>query len=150
MSREGRLCTFVLSRSGGTELWTVALQGEPDPKRYLRNGFNLAHPVLSPDGRWMAYDSDEAGRVEVFAQSYPDPNRKRWWVSLAHGSEPMWTRGDRELVYRNGDSVMAGTIDPENGLSGQPKALFAGRIRTIRAGPGLGATTSQPMASASC
>ena len=100
--------------------------GRARSQRYLRNGFNLAHPVLSPDGRWMAYDSDEAGRVEVFAQSYPDPNRKRWWVSLAHGSEPMWTRGDRELVYRNGDSVMAGTIDPENGLSGQPKALFAG------------------------
>jgi eukaryotic-like serine/threonine-protein kinase len=126
VSQDGRLLPFVLSVSGGVELWTVPLQGKPEQKRYLANGFNLAHPAISPDGRWMAYDSDESGRVEVYAQSFPNPDLKRWKVSPAQGSEPLWTRGGRELVYRKGDSVMAVTVDLEQGQSGPARALFAG------------------------
>ena len=125
VSADGRLFAFSLAAPGG-ELWTVQLRGPPAPTRYFANGFNLAHPTLSPDGRWMAYDSDEWGRVEVYAQSYPNASVKRWKVSPANGSEPMWTRGGRELVYRKGDSVMAVSVDVENGRSGPPRALFAG------------------------
>jgi len=74
----------------------------------------------------MAYDSDESGRVEVYAQSFPDPHLKRWKVSPAQGSEPLWTRGGSELVYRKGDSVMAVGVDLANGRSSQPRALFGG------------------------
>jgi eukaryotic-like serine/threonine-protein kinase len=125
-SRDGRLFAYTLSTPNGTQLWTVPLQGRQPPLRYLTNGFNLAHPVLSPDGRWMAYDSDESGRVEVYVQSYPDPVQKRWKVSPSYGSEPLWTRGGRELVYRSGDSVLAVEMDLENGESGTPTLLFAG------------------------
>src|SRR4029077_9566999 len=111
---------------GGRELWTLQLHGKPAPTRYFANGFNLAHAALSPDGRWMAYDSDESGRVEVYAQSFPDPSIARWKVSTARGSEPVWTRGGREVVFRKGDSVMAVTMDLQNGRSGQPVALFGG------------------------
>ena len=126
VSPDGRLFAFSLAVPGAGELWTVQLRGPPAPARYFANGFNLAHPTLSPDGRWMAYDSDESGRIEVNAQSYPNPSLKRWKVSPANGSEPMWTRGGRELVYRKGDSVMAVSVDLENGRSGPPKALFGG------------------------
>jgi serine/threonine-protein kinase len=126
VSRDGGLLAFELSVPGGAELWTVHLRGEPAPTRYFANGFNLAHPTLSPDGRWMAYDSDESGRVEVYAQSYPDPSLKRWKVSPANGSEPMWTRGGAELVYRKGDSVVAVSVDLAHGRSGQPVLLFSG------------------------
>jgi hypothetical protein len=64
--------------------------------------------------------------VEVYVQSFPDPNLKRWKVSSAEGSEPMWTRGGRELVYRKGDTVMAVTTDLKNGTSEAPTMLFAG------------------------
>ena len=126
VSPDGRLLAYVLSVSGGVELWTVPLQGEPTPTRYLANGFNLAHPAISPDGRWMAYDSDESGRVEVYAQSFPNPDQKRWKVSPAQGSEPLWTRDGRELVYRKGDSVMAVSVDPARGQTGEARVLFAG------------------------
>jgi eukaryotic-like serine/threonine-protein kinase len=126
VSPDNRLLAFMLSTPGGTQLWTVNLQGRPEPRRYLSNGFNLAHPAMSPDGRWIAYDSDESGRVEVYAQSFPDPGIMRWKVSPAEGSEPLWTRGGRELVYRKGDSVMAVTVDLANGRSGPPSLLFAG------------------------
>ena len=78
VSRDGRLLAFVLSVTGGVQLWTVPLQGQAAPTLYLANGFNLAHPAISPDGHWMAYDSDESGRVEVYAQSFPDPKLRRW------------------------------------------------------------------------
>jgi serine/threonine-protein kinase len=126
VSADGRLFAYTLSTPNGSQLWTVPLQGRQPPLRYLSNGFNLAHPVLSPDGRWMAYDSDESGRIEVYVQSYPDPIRKRWKVSPSYGSEPQWTRGGRELVYRSGDSVLAVSMDLENGRSGTPAVLFAG------------------------
>ena len=51
----------------------------------------------------MAYDSDESGRVEVYAQSFPNPDQKRWKVSPTQGSEPLWTRDGRELVYDRRD-----------------------------------------------
>jgi len=127
VSPDGRLFAFVLSIPGGAELWTVSLRGSPVATRYFGNGFNLAHPTLSPDGRWMAYDSDESGRVEVYAQSFPNPQLKRWKVSPEHGSEPLWTRGGRELVYRSGDSVMAVSVDLINGQNGPPHTLFSGR-----------------------
>jgi serine/threonine-protein kinase len=126
VSQDGSLITYGLSVTGGSQLWTVPLHGDPKPVRYLANGFNLSHPTLSPDGRWMAYDSDESGRVEVYVQSFPDPGVQRWKVSLGSGSEPLWTKGGRELVYRNGDSVMAVSMDLAHNRSGQPQALFAG------------------------
>jgi serine/threonine-protein kinase len=126
VSRDGKLLAFSVAVPGG-EIWTVPLQGAPTPTQYFANGFNLGHATLSPDGRWMAYDSDESGDgVDVFIQSFPDPRVKRVKVSPAHGSEPMWTQGGRELVYREGDKVMAVSIDLATGASGPPQVLFSG------------------------
>ena len=126
ISADGRLAAFVLSLSTGTDLWTVSLQGPPAPSQYLTNGFNLGHPALSPDGRWMAYDSDESGRVETYLQSFPDPTVARRQVSSGGGSQPTWTRGGRELVFQRGDSVMAVSVEPGTGAVGAPVLLFAG------------------------
>ena len=125
ISTDGRLAAF--SKSAGTsELWTVALQGAPVERRFLANGFNLGHPALSPDGHWMAYDSDESGRVEAYIQSFPDPTLARRQVSSGGGAQPMWTRGGRELAFLLGDSVMVATVDPATGTVGAPALLFAG------------------------
>jgi len=127
VSHDGRTFAFVLAAPGAGEVWTLSLAGAPNASRYFANGFNLGHPALSPDNRWMAYDSDESGQgVDVFIQSYPDARIKRQKVSLAHGSEPMWTQGGRELVYRSGDSVLAVSIDPLTGANGPPRVLFSG------------------------
>ncbi len=125
ISADGRLAAFVMSATSG-ELWTVSLQGAPVERRYLANGFYLAHPALSPDGRWMAYDSDESGRVETYLQSFPDPTLARRQVSSGGGAQPVWTRGGRELVFLRGDSVFTATVDPATGSVGAPTFLFAG------------------------
>ena len=126
VSRDGKTFAFSAAVPGG-EIWTIPLQGKPVATPYFANGFNLGHPTLSPDGRWMAYDSDESGQgVDVFIQSYPDPRQKRLKVSPSHGSEPMWTQGGRELVYREGEKVLAVSIDLATGASGPPRVLFSG------------------------
>jgi serine/threonine-protein kinase len=127
VSADGRLLAFMLSApTSGSELWTVPLDDRLRATRYLANGFDLAHPSISPDGHWIAYDSNEGGRVEVYVQSFPDPKLQRYKVSPSFGSEPLWTRGGRELVYRKGDSVMAVSLTLGNGQIGQPVALFGG------------------------
>jgi len=127
VSADGKLLAFMLSApTSGSQLWTVPLEDRLHATRYLANGFNLAHPSISPDGHWMAYDSDEGGRVEVYVQSFPDPKVQRYKISPSYGSEPLWTRGGRELVYRQGDSVIAVSLNLPAGRIGQPVALFAG------------------------
>jgi Tol biopolymer transport system component len=68
----------------------------------VRPGFNAHAPALSPDGRWIAYSSDESGQEEVYVRPFPDANSGRWQVSTNGGAEPLWARGGRELFYRNG------------------------------------------------
>ena len=125
VSRTGIL-TFVLSMSGTSEIWTAPVDEPQRASRYVANGFTLGHPAISPDARWMAYDSNEAGRLEVFIQSYPDPTVSRVQVSSGGGSEPWWTKGGRELAFRRGDSVMVVSVDPATGAAGRPVALFGG------------------------
>ncbi len=125
VSADGRLLAFTLSVPASAELWTVPLQGKADAQRYLANGFQLGHSAISPDGHWMVYDSDESGRIEVYLQSFPNPTNSRRQISSGGGSEPIWTRAGRELVFRRGDTIMAVTVEP-SGEAGTPAALFAG------------------------
>jgi serine/threonine-protein kinase len=128
VSRDGKTFAFTLAVPGGGEIWTIPLDSGSEATRYFGNGFNLGHPTISPDGRWMAYDSDESGQgVDVFIQSFPNSKLKRVKVSPAHGSEPMWTQSGRELVYREGDKMMAVSVDAATGAVGPPRVLFSGR-----------------------
>ena len=125
------LLAFSLSVPNGAEIWTVPLTGKPDAKRYLANGFALGHPALSPDSKWMAYDSDESGRVEVYLQSFPDPTGSRKQVSISGGTEPVWTKNGRELVFRRGDTIMAVPVEPTGEIR-TPVALFGGPFKDAR------------------
>jgi serine/threonine-protein kinase len=70
-------------------------------------------PALSPDGRWLAYASDESGRYEVYVRPYPDVNAGRWQVSSNGGTEPQWSRSGRELFYRDvTDGFIATQVQP--------------------------------------
>jgi hypothetical protein len=84
-------------------------------------------PALSPDGRWLAYSSDESGTSEIYVRPFPDVASGRWQVSLNGGSAPQWARSGRELFYINGRQEMVVTpIRTGAGLeAGQPKTLFS-------------------------
>jgi len=96
------------------------------PQPFLRTPFNEADPRFSPDGRWLAYESDQSGRQEIYVQPFPGPGGK-WQISTDGGSEPVWNRNGRELFYRSGDKMMAVDIATQTGFTaGTPRMLFQG------------------------
>jgi len=68
----------------------------------LTTRFREQSPALSPDARWLAYASNESGRLEVYVRPFPNTAEARWQVSVAGGSEPRWAHSGQELFYRNG------------------------------------------------
>jgi hypothetical protein len=83
---------------------------------------------ISPDGRWLVYQSDESGRSEIYVRPFPDVQGGRWQVSRAGGTRPVWARSGHELFYlASGGTVMAVPIESTSGFrAGDPSKLFAG------------------------
>jgi hypothetical protein len=93
---------------------------------FLRTPFNETAPQFSPDGRWLAYISDESGRDEIYVQPYPGPGGK-WEISTEGGTEPVWNPNGQELFYRSGDKMMAVDVTTQLGFAaGKPRMLFEG------------------------
>jgi serine/threonine-protein kinase len=72
------------------------------PTVFLSTPFNKANPEFSPDGRWLAYQSNESGKFEVYVRPFPGPGGK-WQISTGGGHFPTWSRTRRELFYRADD-----------------------------------------------
>jgi Tol biopolymer transport system component len=90
--------------------------------------------MFSPDGRWVAYSSDESGRPEIYVTSFPRAEGK-WQISSGGGEGPRWRQDGRELYYVGGGRIMAVALDTEGGLRiGATAALFASR--RVGTGPG--------------
>ena len=107
-------------------LWTVTLGSKPESRLWLGGDFRNFAAAFSPDGRSIAYVSDESGQREVYLRPYPGPG-SRIKVSTNGGEEPAWSRGGRELFYRASDQFFSVELstDPEP-VPGTPRVLFAG------------------------
>ena len=118
------------------DIWTTPEVSEPGgvaqrPTLYLQTEFNEHDGVLSPDGRWMAYSSDQSGRWEVYVGEFPPRGARGTPVSNNGGNWPQWRRDGRELFYRAADQrLMAVTVRTDAGFSASaPRALFTLRTR---------------------
>jgi Tol biopolymer transport system component len=110
------------------DVMALELAEGAEPRVLLGSRFNEALADISPDGRWLAYASDESGRSVVYVRSYPDLERK-WQISTSGGIEPAWSRDGTELFYRYQDGLrmMAVPITTEpDFLPGGPEQLFEG------------------------
>ena len=94
----------------------------------LKEDFKEMQPWISPDGRYMAYQSDESGTENVYVRPFPDVNEGKWQVSSNGGNSPLWSPDGRELFYRNGDATMAVAVETELAFKhGKPRFLFKGK-----------------------
>jgi serine/threonine-protein kinase len=110
----------------------VPLEGERKPSVVLQTPFEEAGPRISPDGRWLAYVSNESGRDEIYVRAFPGPAGK-WQISTEGGREPLWARNGRELFYRSGDKMMAVDITTQPSFqAGTPRLLFEGKYDELR------------------
>ena len=111
------------------DLWVLPLAGERKPYPFLHSEFNETHSQFSPDGRFVAYVSDESGRAEVYVQSFPASGGK-WQISMGGGDQPQWRRDGGELFYIAPDkTLMAVPVVAGNSFEpGSPAALFVTRI----------------------
>jgi Tol biopolymer transport system component len=105
----------------------------------LDGNYAQLNPQVSPDGRWLAYQSDETGRFEVYVRPYPDVDAGRWLISTAGGTSPRWSRDGRELFYYDGQAIASVTIAAAGPalVAGRPTSLFAVKPFGGRLGPGF-------------
>jgi serine/threonine protein kinase/Tol biopolymer transport system component len=102
-----------------------AKEGKAEPRPLFQGPFGERAARFSPDGRWLAYTSNESGRDEVYVQAFPGPGGK-WQVSAEGGAQPVWARSGRELFYRSGDKLLAVPTTMGATFSARaPRVLFA-------------------------
>jgi serine/threonine-protein kinase len=95
------LFTAVGDATSANDLHTLN-PGEPKTDPLIQTAFLKNDPSVSSDGRWLAYESNESGRLEVYVRPFPSVNEGRWQVSMGGGRQPQWSRDGRELFYLDG------------------------------------------------
>lgn len=100
-------------------------EGKPqEPYPFVQSRFAEGGAVFSPDGRWVAYVSNETGRNEVYVRAF-SPSGGRWPISNGGGNEITWPHPGRELFYRNGATLLAVDIRTTPAFAaGKPRRLF--------------------------
>ena len=107
----------------------LALNEDNVLKPLLNESYMEIQPQLSPDGRWLAYSSNESGQMEVYVRPFPEVNSGRWQVSTDGGNSPLWSPDGREIFYLigNTEGVMAVEVETEPTFKpGKPRLLFEG------------------------
>ncbi len=128
-SRDGKYLLYDrLDPETGIDLWCLerdADGGDWTPHPFLRTPFDEAMPRFSPDGRYVAYASNESDRNEVYVQRFPEGGRKIT-VSIAGGERVRWSRNGKELFYVEGENLMAVSVSSVSSFSvGPATRLFA-------------------------
>jgi Tol biopolymer transport system component len=111
ISPDGKRLAFFQAPSQA-DLFTAAIESDPSrgsqgvrlgkAEVFLGTRFSELYPSFSPDGRWMAYASDESGTMEVYARPFPGPGG-RWQISSGGGTRPVWSRSGHELLFQSPD-----------------------------------------------
>ena len=118
--------TFTFGIDGNDKQgWTP---GESKP--LMTNSFTEWESSFSPDGRWLAYDSNETGDYEIYVRPFPGPGGK-WQVSTGGGRYPKWSRTSKDLFYRTPDSkimVTSNSVSGESFSPGNPQLWSPGQF----------------------
>jgi serine/threonine-protein kinase len=133
LTADGRGLVFIAIRepggpaSGGDrgDVMLLPLAGDRRPLALVETPFSETNAELSPDGRWLAYQSDESGAAEIFVRPFPNVEVSKWLV--ARGSRPVWAGNSRELFYLSANALMSVLVTTGSTISfGKPVKLFEG------------------------
>ena len=133
-SPDGRLLAFYqMSPSTGFDIWLAPTDGSGPPRPYIQTPFQDQFPQISPDGRWLAYISDESGRSEAYVQSFPTPGRK---YQLTHGgcTVALWRADGKEIIGAGLDQSFSSIEVVESGSTfraGSPRPLFRAPLGVV-------------------
>jgi serine/threonine protein kinase len=128
-SPDGRWIIYTRGTFGGgpqgTDLWILPLDAGQKPFPYIEGPGDQQEGQFSPDGHFVAYESNENGNPEIYVAAFPWTGAK-WQVSTSGGGEPRWSRNGQELFFVNGDQILSSTVNKVgSGLEmSQPRPLF--------------------------
>jgi len=111
-----------------------ALDGPPRVQPLIATPFNERNGIVSPDGRWLAYESDSSGQFEIYVRPYPNVNDGQWKISTASGTRPLWAPNGQELFYVGPDGVLMGVRTDARGSlwsASSPLKILEGPYMTL-------------------
>ena len=126
---DGRTLIYPEFASNQFDIYTMALDGDRAPRALLKTLANERRPALSPDGRWMAYQSDETGTYEIVVRPFPEVDRARHLVSVGGGANPIWSPLGTEIFYQQGAQLVRVSVTTIPRFSvGKPQVISSGAL----------------------
>ena len=136
-----RLVYMELSPETGFDIWTAPLESDGaglragKPQVFLQTAFDERHGCLSPDGRWMAYTSNESGTYQVYVRAFSGGTAgAKWQISNGSGVYPVWSRTTRDLFFRTMDSqimVAPYKVEGDSFAAEKPRLWSAKRLANV-------------------
>jgi hypothetical protein len=133
-SADGRSLIFMEAMDlSNSDIWALSLDGEPNARPLMAESYNEQSPAISPDGRWIAYSSNESGQFEVYVRPFPNVDDGKWLISIRGGEGPIWAPDGRELYYdAYPGQMMVVTIETGPAFAaGNPEVLFRGEYVVV-------------------
>ena len=152
MSPDGRRLIFTeTAPKTGEDVMQIELDGTRRVTPLVQSPFTERNGIVSPDGRWLAYEANDSGRFEIYVRPFPDVNSGRWQVSTAGGTRPLWARSGQELFYVSPTGALMRVGVDARPVVGGHDADAAGEGRLLHDSELVGPhrTTSHPTASGS-
>jgi serine/threonine protein kinase len=108
-----------------SDIGMLSMEGDREREPLLQEKYSEFNPQLSPDGKWMAYVSDESGQIQIYVRPFPQVDASKYQIPNGIGYGPLWSPDGKELFYRNGEEVVAVPVETEPIFkAGNPEILF--------------------------
>jgi eukaryotic-like serine/threonine-protein kinase len=132
-SRDGKYLLYSKESQEATALWVLPmdrLEGKPRQYSHAPSAVRHGQAQFSPDGRFVAYSSDESGRYDVYVQPFPDASKGKWVISQGGGFEPRWSRDGHELFFFAGQKLMVVDVKTsgDSFSASAPRELFTAPV----------------------